>query len=927
MSLHWPSELRLLTYVIGQVWPDGDEDKMFAMAQGWLDAAAVMESSVAPALRAAEQQALRGYVSGSGRAFIATELDKLVVGEQSIEQLAANFRQIGTSTRHAATTIEETKIMIILSVTMLAAQIAGAWLWPPTAPAVEAAAIGATRATVYRVSNRALAVIGEIPHLGEQLVKVLRYLPRLSDEPGRVARILAQRPTAVAARATPGLYEGFVGAGLRGTTARALAELPADTVKFLLEKGINNVIVSGGLDVMVQGIQLAEGHRDEFNTTELGMSIAASVGGWYAGALVATHVGRFGAKFLTGLGKDPTAGLWGAGLGMAAGTVPTVVSTLVGGGIAAGFTGSFDPTVGLIGALSANSIMGLQRGYIGMRGLEPAATRGDDGVIIATDRALGRTRTDGGAGSADQPDGNGRPTTLAQPPEAPTKSTSELIQEVRARDVSGYREARDRDHAAMRSDTPPAQPRAHRDAHLAEQRSTISELSRSQRAVLNAELDQVRARSRATTPDDPALTFATERLGAAQLADARVRSDVERALSDSAAPAPVSASRARTDAEASDTIASTELPPHRRAESGEDQAITPAPRRDTDMPEDSADVAGSETTPPQRDRASSSHHESHARRRSTDDGSAEHDSTGDRRRSTDDDSTAESAPRRSTADDSTDAPLSRAAEAELANADGRIADLKAAQVNSARALDQANARGLEQATTRRDLARADLAHAKRLNDADNEMLVRRRGDEESAPDELRPTMRAAITDLERQIAARDRHIDDTAARVAIAEQQLSTVRAPLDRAADEQDRAMAAARKAVGDLPSPSRGEGEQFTNHAARLRAELDELTTTHDNWRIESGVAQRRIEAELAALDASSRTERSMIDGGYMSGKPRPRKLPLDHTMPDPFSAPLPPAGFDFWLTGGPDAQPTPLPTDDEHPDPEPDQPPEPD
>ncbi|KQY32173.1 hypothetical protein ASD42_21445 [Nocardia sp. Root136] len=913
MSLHWPSELRLLTYVVGQVWPDGDEDKMFAMAQGWLDAAAAMESSVAPALRAAEHQALRGYVSGSGRAFIAAELDKLLVGEQSIEQLAANFRQIGTSTRHAATTIEETKIMIILSVAMLAAQIAGAWLWPPTAPAVEAAAIGATRAAVYRVSNRALAVIGEIPHLGEQLVKVLRYLPRLTDEPGRVARVLAQRPTALAARATPGLYEGFVGAGLRGTTARALAELPADTVKFLLEKGINNVIVSGGLDVMVQGIQLAEGHRDEFNTTELGMSIAASVGGWYAGALVATHVGRFGAKFLTGLGKDPTAGLWGAGLGMAAGTVPTVVSTLVGGGIAAGFTGSFDPTVGLIGALSANSIMGLQRGYIGMRGLEPGATRGDDGVVIATDTALGGTRTDGVPGSADHPGGNGRP---AQPQAAPTKSTSDLIQEVRARDVSGYREARDRDHAAMRSDTPPAQPRAHRDAHLAEQRSTISELSRSQRAVLNAELDHVRARSRATTPDDPELAFAAERLGAAQLADARVRSDAERALFDSAAPGPVSASRNRADAEASDAIELTELPPLRRAGADEDHAITPAPPRHTGQPDDAAGVAGPKTTPPQRDIDSSSQHESHARRRSTDEGSAEHDST------------VESAPRRSTDDDSTDAPLSREAASALAHADGRIADLKSAQVNSARALDQANARGLEQATTRRDLARADLAHAKRLNDADNEMLVRRRGEEEFASDELRPTMRAANTDLERQITARDRHIDDTVARVAIAEQQLSTVRAPLDRAAGEQDRAMAAARKAVDDLSGPGRGEGEQFANHAGRLRAELDELTANHDNWRIESGVAERRIEAELAALDASSRTERSMIDGGYMSGKPRPRKLPLDHTMPDPFSAPLPPTGFDFWLTGGPDAPPAPLPTDDdEHPDPEPDQPPEPD
>ncbi|PXX61717.1 hypothetical protein DFR70_108275 [Nocardia tenerifensis] len=1053
MSLHWPEELRFLTYVVGQVWPDGDEDRMFAMAQAWLDAAESLERQVLPVVRTAEGRTLSGYGSGAGREQIAAALHQLQAGDHSIEQLVKDFQQLGASTRNAATTLEATKLMTIFAVTMLAAQIAGAWLWPPTAPAVEAAAIGATRATLYRVSNRALTALGNIPHVGEYLVKTLRYLPRLTDEPGRIAGLVAKPPTALAARATPGLFETFVNAGFRATTARTLAELPADAVQFLISKAVNNLIWAGGLDVTIQGIQMSKGHRDEFNATQFGMSVAASTGGWYAGALVATNLSKYGAKFLTSRGKDPTAGFWGAGLGLASGTVPTVVSTLVGGGIAMGFTGSFDPTIGLIGALSANSLIGSQRGYIGMRGDEPATTRAEDGATVHNS-----ARSTPGA---DGPANPGRPQSL--------KSTEELISEIRGRDDAGYQAARAQDRAAVRDAerTPEGAPvnrRANRDAHVNEQRSQIKELADARRAVLDAELANVRARDRAAAaPDDLAtlenVAQTRQRLNEAVDADAATRARIQARLDADGRQ------RVKVEQPGADDHSSvvsqrrSDTADQSRSDATEQHRPDTADQHRSDATEqhrpDTADQHRSDATEQHRPDATEQHRSGNGDRhrsgnadrhrsetddqhrpdtddqrrsqvddehgrvsaptpRTHPDGDASANSVPGRRGSTDDNESLESAGSHANSDgdhptasrgrnsgprtpageseivtapigpthnrtpshaDSSDSVPSRidlepggaqrpargedptmtALRNKLSAAESRIATLRDADTQVATAHRRAQARGLDDVVAQRAMHRDALAEAKTVRETTRSELNQARTAHADAPDEQKAALQQRIGELESTLRAQDRTIADETAHLAVLDRQLTRASTDLDTAIRTREQAAADVRRSMTELEDAGRAAASAGAAHPAapartgathpfeelaqlqrevdQRRNEVDLSQTNHDELARASGATERRIEQERNDFDAGLRTERSMIDGGYMSGKPKSRKLPLAHGMPDPFTA-LPPPTYDFWLSGGIHEQPKPepdQPVDPAKPDesgkPEPDKPGEPD
>lgn len=962
MSLHWPEELRFLTYVVGQVWPDGDEDRMFAMARAWLDAAEDLEQQVLPVIRTAEGRTLSGYESGAGREQIASALRQLQTGEHSIEQLVEDFRQVGTSTRNAATTMEATKLMTIFAITMLAAQIAGAWLWPPTAPAVEAAAIGATRATLYRVSNRALAALGNLPHVGEYLVKTLRYLPRLTDEPGRIAGLIAKPPTALTARAAPGLFQAFVNAGFRPATARTLAELPADAVQFLISKAANNLIWAGGLDATIQGIQISKGHRDEFDTKQFGMSVVASIGGWYAGALVATNLSKYGGRFLTSMGKDPTAGVWGAGLGIASGTVPTVVATLVGGGIAMGFTGSFDPTMGLIGALSSNSLMGAQRGFIGMRGQEPEVTGPRSGAAQGP-AAIGanghaaqgspeqvslRTNTDG-------------PVLYAQ---RPPKSTSELISEIRARDDQRYRAARAQDRAAVRDaertpDGGPVDRRAHRDAHTAEQRSQIKELADSRRAVLDAELE-VRARERTVAQNGPDannnVVQARDRLKQAIDADDATRWRIQNRL-DALEPrgdlppatppllhssadgtvAPPAGQRnsaagnepnnpARSQAD----LGIDKPPPPLPNEARGSSVNSPAGQRNSGA--DSEPDTDKPLPPPKTDTGNSAG--SRVRDGETEISPASPTGSGRNSKASHTDAEENSASRNDTERGSGQPPPRSSPEDptvttvrnKLTAVDERVATLREANIRVYRAHKRVDEQTIETLLRQRTTHRDALAENRTARETTARALRTLRDDLDNASAEQRPALRQHIDELETTVKRHDRIIEDESASLAVIDQQLTRITADLDVALGAREKAVAEVDRAMTELENAGlaaaaandahRARGattnpfdqlEQLRREARQLRQEADMRVDHYADLDRTSGSAERRTERQIADLEAGLRTERTLLDGGYMSGKPKSRKLPLDHGMPDPFTALRPPP-YDFWLPTGP--QPTPEP-----------------
>ncbi|MFG1794425.1 hypothetical protein [Nocardia sp. NPDC049149] len=329
MSLYLPEELRWLGWIAGAAWPDGDEDKMFELARAW-DRASTKVRPLTDQVLMARRAAERSWEGEGGRA-IAAAYDALLHGDQSLDRLAEHLLQVSKAVFNTGTELEATKLTIIVSLLALAVEIAWAWMFPPTAPAAEAAAVAATRS----------------------------FLRTLEDE-------LAKKVVALASQLAQKV-------GVRTSLVKNLG--------LYAMKIPESMLISGGLDLVVQGAQLAKGTRKELNWKQTLISMAASGVGTYPGIKSARQVGR-GFDRLAGKTFAPKVGdsvrwatvkpMTGDMLkGTATGVVSGAVGTFFGNAVLA-------PIVGASAMTSAESwVGGMVRG--GMVG----AARGGFGVKMA----------------------------------------------------------------------------------------------------------------------------------------------------------------------------------------------------------------------------------------------------------------------------------------------------------------------------------------------------------------------------------------------------------------------------------------------------------------------------------------------------------------------------------------------------------------
>ncbi|WP_084161189.1 hypothetical protein [Nocardia sp. BMG51109] len=148
-----PGWLTWLEWVAGSEWPDGDPDRMWnGVAQPWREAAEGLRE-ISDDILDAKVASLNAYPSGAGIEEITKAFDQLMHGKSSVEELAKNFDLIAESAYQVGTEIEYTQLMFITSLGLLAAEIAAAWIWPPTAPAVQATAIAFTRIGLRMLSE------------------------------------------------------------------------------------------------------------------------------------------------------------------------------------------------------------------------------------------------------------------------------------------------------------------------------------------------------------------------------------------------------------------------------------------------------------------------------------------------------------------------------------------------------------------------------------------------------------------------------------------------------------------------------------------------------------------------------------------------------------------------------------------------------
>ncbi|MFI5776862.1 LuxR C-terminal-related transcriptional regulator [Nocardia sp. NPDC051570] len=317
MSIEMPEGLQWLSYLAGASWPKGDEDKLFALGDDWHTAADSL-SKLVDALHTACDTATANY-SGGGADKMKAQFDKFFTGDQSVAEMAKRLKALGDSVRECGTQIEYAKLQIIVTLAILAAEIAYALatLWGAlTVPALEAEAVG-----VCQIIGRRLATM-------------------MSNHAASMARMPLWKLAAISGGTQAGI-------GL-------------------------------AMDLGIQGYQVGKGHRDHIDVKQA--LISGAVGGISGavaapvGSIVGKRLGNWvGPQGMTwwkaggiAIGAGVPAGVAGAGAGIVANGLFTgeweFDPAAILGGVAGGFIGGVH---GVTGHMRSAALEG--RGYTGLQ--------------------------------------------------------------------------------------------------------------------------------------------------------------------------------------------------------------------------------------------------------------------------------------------------------------------------------------------------------------------------------------------------------------------------------------------------------------------------------------------------------------------------------------------------------------------------------
>ncbi|MCC3333039.1 WXG100-like domain-containing protein [Nocardia abscessus] len=323
MTIYLPEGLQWLAWVAGTTWPKGDEDAAWAASEAWKTASKELEALLA-GIDEAEQATVAAYPQGEGGAAMGARYDVLRTGDQSLEALAQLMSTVGDSAFDMGTEIQATKITVIVTLAWLALEILWAWLFPPTAPAVEAAAITTTRSFLKVFEDFVQKIITNIAaRLGAPTVKRHFWT--------RAVQLRPVLPTA----------KGYGVYGARAIEAAA---------------------ITGTINGAVQVGQLAAGKRRHFNGGEFGLSILAGVAGVIPGREFGRYLGK-GIDKIAGKNLDNAFGRVGRGvvIGGASGAVGTAFGNVAAGAVTGDWS-SFSSGAGWVGGIARGGLVGGARG-------------------------------------------------------------------------------------------------------------------------------------------------------------------------------------------------------------------------------------------------------------------------------------------------------------------------------------------------------------------------------------------------------------------------------------------------------------------------------------------------------------------------------------------------------------------------------------
>ncbi|WP_157117295.1 WXG100-like domain-containing protein [Nocardia vaccinii] len=285
-----PSGLEYLLTWLGLEWPDGDENKMWDLADDWHDAAkslADIDGDIDAAIGAVQA----AYPEGSGGDAMIKQLQSMRSGPQSIDQLVSWFNHVGDSAQSTGDSIEGGKIQFETLLLTTAAALLAEEAFPPTAPAEQAATIAISRVGARLAMRQLLKAIAEnglkdvlLTTLKNQWQRILLHLVLDAAIPAGVN--LANQEAKVQSGHQDGIHWGDVGktaveglaGGLTGGFAGGLMQGWMRNLSSGMFRGLVSGITGG-----VTGT-LASGLVDMAYTGQWQMDPSALVAGAFWGA-------------------------------------------------------------------------------------------------------------------------------------------------------------------------------------------------------------------------------------------------------------------------------------------------------------------------------------------------------------------------------------------------------------------------------------------------------------------------------------------------------------------------------------------------------------------------------------------------------------------------------------------------------------------
>ena len=275
MTIEIPPELEWVSYLAGSEWPQGDEDAMFRIGGHWRNSADDLAKLI-PDLNRVRQETIAS-LSGETATAADEQFKKLFDGDYSVDKLVDAMAAVGDLAWDQGTQIEYTKLQVLSTLAIVAAEIAWAIYnsWET---------LGASLAWIPTFEGFGIAVIRQI---------AIEFLKRI-----RVA-ITEAATKAFAVKALQ----------MAGTGA------------------LHGIGIGLGQELAIQLYQDSEGHRHGINWGQVGkVALGGAVGG-AAGALAHGPLATAFGPSNSIVGKAVKGTVVAFGSGVAGG---------VGGGLAAG---------------------------------------------------------------------------------------------------------------------------------------------------------------------------------------------------------------------------------------------------------------------------------------------------------------------------------------------------------------------------------------------------------------------------------------------------------------------------------------------------------------------------------------------------------------------------------------------------------------